>query len=76
MKPVIAGLIIAASLVGTSFVAMAPSPALAWYCFSRGTTGATGWATRFWIRDAKAVSLAECAVRTPRYGRCYVQFCR
>ncbi len=71
MKPVVAALIVAAA-----FVAVAPSPALAWYCFARGTTGATGWATRFYLPDAKAVALAECAVRTPRYARCFIRFCR
>ena len=48
----------------------------AWYCQARGTTGAWGWGRSWYIGQAKGVALSQCSVRTPRYARCYITFCR
>ncbi len=54
----------------------ASTPAAAWYCSARGTTGATGWGTAGYLPTAKAIALRECAVRTPRGATCYIMYCR
>jgi hypothetical protein len=71
MKPILAAMI-AAALLAT----MVPSPALAWYCSARGTTGASGWGRSYFLGQAKAIALRECAVRTPRSAACYIMYCR
>ena len=55
---------------------VASTPAAAWYCSARGTTGATGWGTAGYLATAKTIALRECAVRTPRGATCYIMFCR
>lgn len=58
------------------FAVVASTPAAAWYCSARGTTGATGWGTAGYVATAKAIALRECAVRTPRGASCYIMYCR
>jgi len=67
--------VFAAALIAAALAAAAPSPALAWYCSARGTTGASGWGRSSYLLTARAIALRECAVRTPRYARCYVMYC-
>ncbi len=62
------------ALVGLAI--LASTPAEAWYCSARGTTGATGWGTSANLASAKSIALRECAVRTPRGARCYIMSCR
>ena len=45
---------------------VASTPAEAWYCVARGTTGATGWGTHIYLATAQGIALRQCAVRTPR----------
>jgi len=52
------------------------SPAAAWYCTARGTTGASGWGTAPYLATAKGIALRECAVRTPRGAACYIMYCK
>jgi len=52
------------------------TPAAAWYCSARGTTGATGWGTAAYLATAKGIALRECAVRTPRGAACYIMYCK
>ncbi|MGO9743281.1 MAG: hypothetical protein ACLPN5_17555 [Roseiarcus sp.] len=66
---------IAASAIGALSVATSTS-AEAWYCRAKGTTGAWGWGRSGSLGEAKGIALAECAVRTPRYGRCYITSCK
>ena len=67
-------IVLALALVG---VAGATSPAWAWRCFARGTTGSTGFSYGYYsLITAKRLALEECAVRTPRWGRCYIVRCR
>ncbi len=66
---------IAASAIGALSVATSTS-AEAWYCSARGTTGATGWGRAGGLGEAKGIALRECAVRTPRYARCYIMYCK
>jgi hypothetical protein len=61
-------------LVGLAIVAS--TPAAAWYCSARGTTGATGWGTAAYLVTAKTIALRECAVRTPRGAACYIMYCK
>ena len=61
-------------LAGLAIVAA--TPAAAWYCSARGTTGATGWGTSGYLATAKTIALRECAVRTTRGASCYIMFCR
>jgi hypothetical protein len=63
------------SVVG-GLAIVASTPAAAWYCSARGTTGATGWGTSGYLATAKGIALRECAVRTPRGATCYIMFCR
>ena len=70
----LAALIGFAALGGLSIAAS--TSANAWYCQARGTTGAWGWGRSWYIGQAKGVALSQCSVRTPRYGRCYITFCR
>jgi hypothetical protein len=61
--------------VAGALFALAPTAASAAYCRADSTTGAWGWATRYWRGAAARVALYECAVRTPYYGRCYITYC-
>lgn len=70
MKFIFAGLLLAASILP-----FASSPADAWYCSARGTTGASGWGRSGSLPYAKTIALRECAVRTPRGARCYIMYC-
>jgi hypothetical protein len=54
----------------------ASTPAEAWYCVARGTTGATGWANFGYLATAKTMALRQCAQRTPRGAACYITYCR
>ncbi len=57
-------------------VAGVTGPAWAWGCFARGTTGATGYSYGYYYLGwAERRALSECAVRTPRWGRCYIVRC-
>ena len=29
-----------------------------------------------WLGNARAIAMRECVVRTPRYGTCYIMYCR
>jgi len=51
------------------------TPADAWYCSARGTTGHSGWGRSVYLSHAKGIALRECAVRTPTYARCYIMYC-
>ena len=53
----------------------ASTPAEAYYCSARGTTGATGWGRSDSLGYAKRIALRECAVRTPRGATCYIMDC-
>ena len=64
--------IVIAGAIGT-FV---PSPAQAWYCSARATTGAWGWGRSIYLSSARVIALREFAVRTPRYAACYIMYCR
>ena len=55
---------------------VASTPAAAWYCSARGTTGASGWGTSAYLATAKGIALRECAVRTPRGATCYIMYCK
>ncbi len=70
MKVVLCTLVLAGSLM-----ALAPGEARAWYCRADGTTGAWGWATRYWRSEAVRAALWQCSIRTPRWGRCYISYC-
>jgi hypothetical protein len=70
MKLLLAAVAAAATLAATS-----ASPALAWYCSARGTTGASGWGRSVNLGSARVIALRECAVRTPRYATCYIMYC-
>jgi hypothetical protein len=52
------------------------TPAEAYYCSARGTTGASGWGRSASLGYAKLIALRECAVRTPRGATCYIMYCR
>ena len=62
--------------VAASLFVIAASPAEAWYCSARGTTGASGWGRSGYLGQAKGFALRECAVRTPRGATCYIMYCR
>jgi len=64
-----------ASLLVAGFV-VAAGPAQAWYCRADSNTGAWGWATRAYRGAAVRAALYQCAIRTPRYGRCWISFCQ
>jgi hypothetical protein len=51
--------------------------ASAWICQARSPTGAwgRGW-HNYSLSYARRRALAECAIRTPRYSRCYLTGCR
>jgi hypothetical protein len=70
MKSLLAAIVVAVTLATT-----VPSPALAWYCSARGTTGASGWGRSANLGSARIIALRECAVRTPRYATCYIMYC-
>ncbi|MGD0188002.1 MAG: hypothetical protein ABSC25_22520 [Roseiarcus sp.] len=55
---------------------LASTPADAWYCSARGTTGATGWGTSGNLATARGIALRECAVRTPRGATCLIMYCK
>ena len=55
---------------------VASTPAEAWYCSARGSTGATGWGTAAYLATAKGIALRECAVRTPRGAACDIMYCK
>jgi hypothetical protein len=55
---------------------VASTPAEAWYCTARGTTGASGWGTAGYLATARYIALRQCALRTPRGAACYVTACR
>ena len=54
----------------------ASTPAAAWYCSARGTTGAIGWGAHVYLATASSIALRECAVRTPRGARCLIMYCK
>jgi hypothetical protein len=62
-------------LLAVSLTCLAVSPAAAWYCSARGTTGASGWGSSPSLASAKTIALRECAVRTPRGATCYIMYC-
>jgi hypothetical protein len=71
---------LASVFLGVGTVTIAPSQADAWYCVARSSWGYSGWA-RGWGRSpsnerARAMALANCAVRTPRGRTCYIVSCR
>jgi hypothetical protein len=70
MKSLLAAIVVAATLATAI-----PSPALAWYCSARGTTGASGWGRSGNLGSARIIALRECAVRTPRGATCYIMYC-
>jgi hypothetical protein len=57
------------------FTVATSTPAEAYYCSARGTTGATGWGRSGSLGYARAIALRECAVRTPRGATCYIMYC-
>jgi hypothetical protein len=63
------------SVLGGLAIAAA-TPAAAWYCSARGTTGAIGWGASAYLATAKTIALRECAVRTPRGAACYIMACK
>jgi len=68
--------LIIALVIGAGALALAPTEASAWICYARGTTGATGWGSHpYSLGYARRRALAECAIRTPRYARCYLTGC-
>ncbi|MGO9134001.1 MAG: hypothetical protein ACLP8A_08140 [Methylovirgula sp.] len=67
---------LSAFAVAASLFVIAASPAEAWYCSARGTTGATGWGRAASLGYAKTIALRECAVRTRRGATCYIMYCR
>ena len=64
-----------AAIVAAATLAAAVSPASAWYCSARGTTGASGWGRSGNLGSARIIALRECAVRTPRGATCYIMYC-
>jgi hypothetical protein len=68
--------IIATALIAFAVSMCATVPAEAWYCQASGTTGATGWGTAGRMSIASRIALRQCAIRTPRWGRCFIDFCR
>jgi hypothetical protein len=71
----IASTLIAGFAAVAAFAVIASTPAEAWYCSARGTTGSTGWGTSPNRAYAAQIALRECAVRTPRNARCYLMYC-
>ena len=71
MRKYFAALVIA----GAAFIYCADE-ASAWVCRARSPTGAwgRGWHT-YSLSYARARALAECAIRTPTYSRCYITGC-
>jgi hypothetical protein len=64
------------AVASTGLLAVAMStPAEAFYCSARGTTGATGRGRSGSLGYARAIALRECAVRTPRGATCYIMYC-
>jgi hypothetical protein len=64
------------AVASTGLLAIAVStPAEAYYCAARGTTGATGWGRSGSLSYAKVIALRECAVRTRRGATCYIMYC-
>jgi hypothetical protein len=63
------------SLLAAIVVAAIPSPASAWYCSARGTTGASSWGRSGNLGSGRIIALRECAVRTPRGATCYIMYC-
>jgi hypothetical protein len=57
------------------FTLASSTPAEAYYCSARGTTGATGWGRSGSLSYARAIALRECAVRTQRGATCYIMYC-
>lgn len=55
---------------------VASTPAEAWYCTARGTTGAIGWGVHAYLATARTIALRQCAVRTPRGAACYIMSCK
>jgi hypothetical protein len=55
---------------------VASTPAEAWYCTARGTTGAVGWGAHAYLATARYIALRQCALRTPRGAACYITGCR
>lgn len=77
MKAIRIGLTLLGGLAALSGLAVvAATPAAAWYCSARSTTGATGWGTSGYLATAKTIALRECAVRTPRGATCYIMYCK
>jgi hypothetical protein len=72
----IASTLIAGFAAVAAFAVIAATPAEAWYCSARSTTGSTGWGTSPNRAYAAQIALRECAVRTPRYATCYLMLCR
>ncbi len=77
MKAIRIGLTLVGGLAVLGGLALvASTPAAAWCCSARGTTGATGRGTSGYLATAKTIALRECAVRTPRGAKCYVMYCK
>ena len=55
---------------------VASTPAEAWYCTARGTTGAIGWGAHVYLATAQGIALRQCALRTPRGAACFIVNCR
>ena len=70
MRLFVAIIVAAAALLSVN------APANAWYCSSRSTTGQWGWGSSYYLGNARGIAMRECVVRTPRYGTCYIMYCR
>jgi len=68
--------LILATVVATGLLAIVPTPASAWACVAQSATGSYGWGSHpTSLAYARRRALVECAVRTPRYARCYITSC-
>jgi hypothetical protein len=65
----------ALAIAGAAFI-YCSSEASAWICQAPSPTGAwgRGW-HNYSLGYARRRALAECAIRTPRYSRCYITGC-
>ncbi|MDR3493451.1 MAG: hypothetical protein P4L82_02515 [Ancalomicrobiaceae bacterium] len=65
--------IIATALIALGVSMWAAAPAQAWYCRATSPQAwGEGWGS---LRYARNRALAECAIRTPRWSRCYIRYC-
>lgn len=63
------------AILGASMFALVPTDASAWTCRARSPTGAWGWGSNYSLYAAQRRALWECAIRTPRWSRCYITRC-